>query len=275
MSRSLVWIAGQELTLNRRNRWVVSFALLYTLLTLMVSVFGMVTSGYSGFQDFVRTAVSVINLSGFVVPLFALLLGVFSFLAHREHLELMVTQPVSRATVIFGKYLGLLATVLGATIVGLGLPGVVISLSVGLEGAWGYASVSLLALLLSVVFTGLSVLIALSCDRQQMALAVSVGVWIFFELIYSLVMLGSTLYFSRATLKVLLLAGLLGNPVDLARVLSLLAVGGPEFFGPAGATLIKLTGSTAVAGLIGMTALAVWIVVPLVIAIRIFSRQNL
>ena len=275
MNRPLLWIAAQELTLNRRNRWVVSFAALYTLLTLTVSIFGMVTSGYAGFQDFVRTAVSVVNLSGFVVPLFALLLGVFSFLAHREHLELLVTQPVSRAQVILGKYLGLLATVLGATMIGLGLPGIVISFSVGLEGALEYALVSLLALLLSVVFTGLATLIALVCNRQQIALGVSVGVWIFFELVYSLMMLGTTLYFSRATLRVLLLTGLLGNPVDLTRVLSLLAVGGPEFFGPAGATLIKMTGSSTVASLIGLAALALWVVIPLLISIRIFSRQNL
>ena len=275
MNRPLLWIAAQELTLNRRNRWVVSFAALYTLLTLTVSIFGMVTSGYAGFQDFVRTAVSVVNLSGFVVPLFALLLGVFSFLAHREHLELLVTQPVSRAQVILGKYLGLLATVLGATMIGLGLPGIVISFSVGLEGALEYALVSLLALLLSVVFTGLATLIALVCNRQQIALGVSVGVWIFFELVYSLMMLGTTLYFSRATLRVLLLTGLLGNPVDLTRVLSLLAVGGPEFFGPAGATLIKMTGSSTVASLIGLAALALWAVIPLLISIRIFSRQNL
>ena len=45
MSRPVLWIAAQELTLNLRNRWVVSFAALYTLLTLMVSIFGMVTSG--------------------------------------------------------------------------------------------------------------------------------------------------------------------------------------------------------------------------------------
>lgn len=275
MSRPLLWIAAQELTLNRRNRWVVSFAALYVLLTLTVSIFGMVTSGYAGFQDFVRTAVSVVNLSGFLVPLFALLLGVFSFLAHREHLELLVTQPISRAQVIVGKYLGLLATVLGATILGLGLPGIVISFAVGLEGALEYALVSLLALLLSVVFTGVAVLIAVVCNRQQIALGVSVGVWIFFEVVYSLLMLGTTLYFSRATLRVLLLAGLLGNPVDLSRVLSLLVVGGPEFFGPAGATLIKMTGSPAMAILIGLAALALWVVVPLLISIRVFSRQNL
>lgn len=275
MKHPVWWIAWQEFTLNRRNRWVVSFAALYALLTIAVSIFGMVTSGYAGFQDFVRTAVSVVNLTGFVVPLFALLLGVFSFLAQREHLELLVTQPVSRGQVILGKYLGLLLTVLGATLLGLGIPGVVISLSVGVEGALGYGVVSLLALLLAVVFTGLAVLIAISCHRQQIAMGVSVGVWIFFEVIYGLIMLGTTLYFSRATLKVLLIAGLLGNPIDLTRVLSLLAVGGPEFFGPAGVTLIKLTGSGTTAGLVGLAALLIWVVVPVLVAMRVFSRQSL
>jgi Cu-processing system permease protein len=275
LSHPVWWIAKQEFTLNRRNRWVVSFAVMFALLTILISMFGMVTSGYSGFQDFVRTSVSVVNLAGFVVPLFALLLGVFSFLSYREHLELMATQPLSRAKIILGKYLGLVMSVVGATLLGLGLPGVVFSLAVGTEGAIQYAAVVALALLLSVVFSGLAVLIAVSTERQQIALGVSIGVWLFFELFYGLIMLGTTLYFSRATLKVLLLAGLLGNPVDLTRVLSLLAVGGAEFFGAAGATLVKTTGSVAVAGGVGLIALLVWILVPLAVSIRLFSRQDL
>ena len=271
-----VWlIAKQEFTLNRRNRWVISFAVVFCLFTVMISLLGMVTSGYSGFQDFVRTAASIINLDGFLVPLFALLLSVFSFLSYREHLDLMVTQPVSRAQVILGKYIGLIMTIIGATILGFGLPGIIISFSIGLAGAVQYAVVVLLAFLLAVIFTGLAVLITLISQRQQIALGVSVGVWIFFELLYGLMMLGTTLHFSRATLKVLLLAGLMGNPVDLTRVLALLVVGGPHFFGPAGATLLKLTGSTLVASLIGIAGLVVWILLPLLISIRVFNRQNL
>ena len=271
-----VWmIAKQEFTLNRRNRWVMSFALVFAAFTVLVSLFGMVTSGYSGFQDFVRTSASIINLNGFLVPLFALLLGVFSFLSYREHLELMVTQPVSRAKVIFGKYVGLLFTVLGATLLGLGLPGIVFSMVVGIEGALQYAVVVLLALLLAVVFTGVAVVIALLSKRQQIALGISVGIWIFFELLYGMLMLGATLHFSHATLKTLLLVGLMANPVDLTRVLALLVVGGPHFFGPAGATLVKITGSTTIASLVGVTALVLWIVIPLLISVRVFSKQNL
>jgi len=134
-------IAQQELTLNRRNKWVVSFAGIFALLTLLISYFGMVTSGYAGFQDFARTSTSLINLSGFIVPLFALLLGVFSFISNQEYLELLVAQPVTRFQVITGKYLGLLFTLIGATILGFALPGVIIALMIGTEGALGYAVV--------------------------------------------------------------------------------------------------------------------------------------
>jgi Cu-processing system permease protein len=271
-----IWlIAKQEFTLNRRNRWVVSFALLFAVLMLLLSSLGMVTSGYSGFQDFVRTSASIINLGGFVVPLFALLLGVFSFLSQRDHLELMVAQPVPRSWVLLGKYLGLLLTVVGATLTGLGLPGVVVSLVIGTQGAVQYAVVVLLSLLLAAVFTGLAVLIAVVANSQQIALGVSVAVWLFFELLYGMMMIGATLHFSRITLKVLLLAGLVGNPVDLTRVLSLLVVGGPHLFGPAGATLVKSTGSVLAAGLIGLTALALWSVVPVLISVRRFAKQDL
>ncbi len=268
-------IARHELTLHRRNRWVVSFALLFAGLTLLVSCLGMVTSGYSGFQDFVRTAASIMNLGGLVVPLFALLVGVFSFLSEREHLELLVTQPVSRTQVLLGKYLGLVASVVGATLLGFGVPGIVFSLVVGTEGALQYAAVVGFEVLLAVVFAGLSVWIVLLAGRRQIALGIAVGVWFFFELIYGMLMLSTTLYFSHATLRVLLLAGLMGNPVDLARVLSLLAIGGPHLFGPAGATLVKTVGSAEAAMLVGLAGLVLWIVLPLAASMRLFSRQNL
>jgi Cu-processing system permease protein len=152
---------------------------------------------------------------------------------------------------------------------------VIIALVIGVQGALQYAAVVLLSLLAAAVFTGLAVLISVVTGRQQIALGLAIGVWLFFELIYGLLMLGATLQYSRKTLEILLLVGLAGNPIDLTRVLSLLVVGGPQLFGPAGVTLVKLTGSPAVAGAIGMVALAFWAVVPVVVAIRRFSRQSL
>ncbi len=275
MTNPILLIALHEFTINRRNKWVASFAGLFAILTFLIAYFGMVTSGYSGFQDFTRTSASIVNLSGFIIPLFALLLGVFSFITDKGYIELLVTQPISRSQVILGKYIGLVITIVATTLIGFGLPGVVISLVIGLEGAIVYAIVVGISILLSIVFVGLSILITLLSQRRQVALGAAIGVWLYFELFYGLLVLGSTLYFSHTTLKTLLLLALYGNPVDLTRVISLVTVAGPYFYGPAGATLIKMTGSTFGAGMWGSFGLIVWIVVPLFVSVRLFNRQNL
>ncbi len=275
MNHPLLLIAMQEFTLNRRNKWVTSFAGLFAFLTLFISYFGMVTSGYSGFQDFARTSTSLINLTGFVIPMFALLLGVFSFISDREYLELLVAQPISRIQVLLGKYLGLLLTLFITTIAGFSIPGILISLRIGLTGVLSYAMVIVFSLLLAVIFSGCAFLIAQIAKRQQIALGFAISVWIFFEVVYGLAMLGATLYLSPTVLKSVLTLGLLGNPIDVFRVVSLLAVGGAEFFGPAGATLIKLVGSETWAVFLGLSALLTWSVLPVVLAMRLFSKQNL
>ena len=275
MKSAVAMICWQEFTLNRRNRWVVSFAVLFAALTLLLAYFGMVTSGYAGFQDFTRTSASIVNLAGFLIPLFAMLLGVFSFITNLEYFEILLTQPLSRSRVLFGRYLGLLLTVLGASVLGFGLPGALIALVIGVEGARSYLLVVAYSLLLATVFTGLSVLISLLARRRQIALGIALVVWVFYELVYGVLMLGTTLYLPAGVLKPVLLAGLMGNPVDIARVLSLLEVGGPYLFGPAGATLVKLTGSPALATLYGVVGLVVWAVAPVLLSMRILERQDL
>ena len=275
MNHPVVLIALQEFTLNRRNRWVSSFAVLFALLTFFIAYFGMVTAGYSGFQDFARTSTSLISLTGFLVPLFALMLTVFSFISNPEYLEMMVAQPVSRRQVIAGKYLGLVLTLLAATLLGFSVPGILISLVVGLEGALGYALVVLFSEVLGIVFTGCAVLLVQLARRRQIALGLAMALWLFFEVIYGLLVLGTTLYLPNAVLQSGLIVALAGNPIDIFRVLSLLVVGGAEFFGPAGAALLKLVGSQGVAVLIGSSLLLLWGAWPLFLSFRIFSRQNL
>ena len=275
MKNPVILIALQEFTLNRRNKWVASFAGIFAFIAFFISYFGMVTSGYSGFQDFARTSTSLINLVGFILPLFALVLGTFSFISNKEYLELMVSQPISRYQVILGKYFGLLLTMLSATLLGFAIPGIVISLTIGVEGALSYALVILFSILLTIIFTGCAVLISQIAKRQQIALGITIGVWIFFEVIYGLIILGTTLYFTPVFLKHALIFELLLNPIDIYRVLSLLAVGGAEFFGPAGASLIKLTGSEWIAVLSGLLGMVAWSVIPIIASIKIFSRQNL
>jgi Cu-processing system permease protein len=160
-------------------------------------------------------------------------------------------------------------------LLGFGLPGIVIALAAGTEGAAQYLLVVLYSSLLGLVFTGLAVLISLAARRRQIALGIALAVWVFYELVYGVLMLASTLYLPASMVKQVLLVGLMGNPIDVARVLSLLQVGGPHLFGPAGASLVGMTGSAAVATSIGLAGLLIWIVTPLAVSTTIFKRQNL
>jgi Cu-processing system permease protein len=196
-------------------------------------------------------------------------------MSNREYLEMLVTQPIPRYQVIAGKFLGLLLTLLVATVIGFSVPGILISLTPGTEGASSYAMVILYSMLLGVVFTGCAILLSQIANRRQITFGIAIGVWIFFEIVYGLIMLGATLYLSPAILKSVLIIGLIGNPIDIFRVLSLIAVGGAEFFGPAGATLVKLVGSQWLAVAYGFSALLLWVILPLFLSLKIFSRQNL
>jgi len=275
VNHPILLIAKQEFLLNRRNKWIAIFAITFSLLTFFISYFGMVTSGYSGFQDFARTSTSLIKLSGFLIPLFSLLIGVFSFISNLEYTELLLSQPLSRAQVVIGKYLGLAFTLIGATTIGFTIPGVIISITIGTEGALGYITTVLFIIIQGLIFIGCAILITLLSKRQQLAVGISIGVWIFFEVIYGLIVLGTTIYFSADILKYVLLFSLIGNPIDIARVLSLIAIGGLEFFGPAGASMYKIIGSQSVAMIYGIGVLFAWMIIPLIISIRLFSKQDL
>jgi Cu-processing system permease protein len=275
VNRSVALIALQEFNLNRRNKWILYFAGLFVCLTFFISYFGMVTSGYSGFQDFVRTSTSLINLTALIIPLFALILGVLSFISNREYFDLMVTQPIARHKIILGKYFGLLVTLVIATLLGFGISGIMISLNIGFEGALNYLFVVLFSIILGMVFTSCAVLISVLAHRRQMTMALAIAVWLFFEIIYGILILGSTLYLTASALKKVLILGLFANPIDIFRVTSLVVVGGVDFFGPAGTVVIKLLGAHWLVVVVGVVALFVWTTVPLYLSIRIFKRQNL
>ena len=76
--RAIVTIARQELVVNIRNKWILTFAVAFAVLVLAISYFGLVTAGTVGFQGFTRTSASLLSLVLYVVPLIALTMGTLS-----------------------------------------------------------------------------------------------------------------------------------------------------------------------------------------------------
>lgn len=133
-------IARQEMTVCSRSRWLVGFAAVFGMLSLAIAYFGTVTAGSAGIQGFERTAASMVSLVLYLVPLLGLMLAGFHISTERPENELLFSQPVERRDILFGRLLGMFATMSGAIAAGFGLSGGVILAETGPEGccdSWG------------------------------------------------------------------------------------------------------------------------------------------
>jgi Cu-processing system permease protein len=274
-TKAVTAIARQELIINIRNRWTLVFALIFGVLVLAISYFGLVTAGQMGFQGFARTSASLLNLVLYAIPLVALMMGTLSFTSEKGASELLFSQPVTRTEILLGKLLGLFASIVIATLVGFGLAGIVIALNAGNEGSLRYPLFVGLSLLLALIFLSIAACVSALCQRKAKAFGVALSLWFFFVLFYDLFVIGVTFLLKERTANVFIFVSLFGNPVDMVRVASLMVLDGKEMFGAAGAALLRFFGGETKSILLLLCALALWIIAPFMFARALLKRQDI
>lgn len=268
-------IATQELRVNVRNKWTLVFALVFAALAIAISYFGLVTEAVVGFQGFTRTTASLLNLVLYLIPMISLTVATLSFTGERGASELLFSQPVTRTEILIGKVIGLFLSVAAATLFGFGAAGVLIALQVGIDGLGRYLAFVVFSLLLAAAFLSLGALIAIIAGVRAKGMGYALFLWFFLVLFYDLLVMGITFLLREHTANLFIFFSLFGNPVDLARVASLISIDDPAVFGYAGAALVKFLGGVALAITTLIAGLLVWIVLPLIIANRLLLRQDI
>ena len=266
-------VAREEFRQALESRWLFGFTALLAALVLGLSFFGMAQSREVGFQGFARVTLSLMNLVLFIVPLTGLMLGVTSITGGSGALPLLLAQPVSRREVLAGKLVGLGAALTVAQLVGFGGGGVVVALSAGADQVRGFAALTGLSIALGWLMVSTSLMIAVLRPDRLKAMSTALFLWLLLVVAYDLVVLGATTLLGGLPLQRVLVPALLLNPVDIARVLTTLAVGSGALFGPTSAVLMKLSGTTAGIGL-GLLVLIVETIVPAAIAMWVFQRRD-
>jgi Cu-processing system permease protein len=259
-------VSEQEFRINVRNRWVLIFALLFAVLTLAISYFGMITSAIVGFQSFTRTSASLLNLILYLVPLVALTMSGLSFTGDRGYIELILSQPVTRSEVLLGKLVGLQVSLAAATLFGFGISGFVVAWNSGTEGVARFLGLVLLTLLLALVFVALGALVAIVANSRNKAFVGVLALWFFFVLFYDLIVIGGAFLLKQRTANLVVFLSLFGNPVDLTRVSSLITLGGATIFGAAGSALLKFFGGGGASLGVLIGALILWTILPIIAA---------
>lgn len=267
-------IARHELRIVLRNRWIALYAAVFAGLTFAVSYFGLVLIEFTGFQEFHRTAVSLLNLVLYLVPLAAMLMAVQSFRPEGGATEQLFAEPVTAGEIVLGKFAGLSAAHTLAIVGGFSFTGVLIALKVGTRGLSSYLVLIGFSSLVGLAFLAIASMLAIATRRSTRTYAVVLVVWFLSVLIFDLLIIGLSFVLPHAWANRAALAGAFLNPVDATRVATLLAVAGKEVFGAAGAQLVRALGGTTPAIVLLAAALAAWVVWPVAAAIRLLSRQD-
>ncbi|MBY5494343.1 ABC transporter permease [Rhizobium ruizarguesonis] len=274
--KNVIIIASKEIREGLRNRWVLATTLLLGALALTLSFLGSAPTGNVGTDQLDVVIVSLSSLTIFLVPLIALLLSHDAIVGEMERgtMLLLLSYPVGRNQVILGKFLGHIAILSFATLLGYGAAAVALAATgAKIDAASWSAFAAMLAssILLGGVFVAIGYFVSALAGERSTAGGIAIGVWLFFVLIYDMALLGTLVAAGGHALPTGLLdALLLINPTDAYRLLNLGSGSAGALSGMGGVAEHSMLGTTTL-----LTALAFWTAGPLALAAMTFSRREL
>ncbi len=246
-----------------RNRWMFVYMGFFLLLTSALFLLS---------NDLTKVVVSLNNFVLYLTPLVGILFGSMYYYNSEEFLELLLAQPLSRKAIFSGLYTGMAASLSLSLIVGIGLP----MLLFGAFNDEGFSSVLLLlviSIILSVIFSLLSFIIALKNKNRIRGFGISIFVWLFFAIIYDGIFLLLLLVFKDYPLEKLTLGLTIFNPIDLSRILLLINLDVSAMMGYTGAVLQNFLGSS-MGGIFILLVQGLWIIILSLFMLRISSKKD-
>lgn len=266
-------IAAKELRESLRNRWFLLFTLAFAALALALSLLGQPGGTRLALSGYSRTTGSLINLVLLFVPLIGMTLGSSNIAGNRETgtLVYLLAQPVSRAEVILGKYLGVSAALFATLLFGFGLAGVALATQGQVRDVGGYIFTVLLACALALAMLSLGFLISTLAQKTATALGGALFLWLFLVFIGDLGLIGTAIV-TRMPVEMLFFASAL-NPLQLFKIASVLSIQADlHVLGPAGLYATEKFGAALLPMM--LFGLLLWIVLPLFGALTLFARQE-
>ena len=265
-------LVRKELSDSLRNKWLMSYAVMYMLMALGLSYFSLLGISGLGLKALGRITAALINLTIFLTPLASLMLGATSIVSEKESgaLEWLLSQPVTRKAVILGKFSGLTLALSVATTLGYGFAGLFLSASLPVEDLPKFLGLILTSIALSAVGVSIGILISISSRGRFEALATSLLIWLTWVIIYDLLVMGASIAFGLTYMLIFILLAL--NPVESSRLLMAYQIDPTLSF-------LGLTGMLAardISHLPLFLALIIltWCVIPLFISLKIFRRKD-
>jgi Cu-processing system permease protein len=242
-----------------RNKIIIGYTLL--LMVIAFSLFMMEDNA-------AKAMLGLMNITLLIIPLVSSIFCNIYLYNSAEFIELLVAQPIRRTKLLSGIYLGLVASLSIATIIGIGIPVVLYS-----ADASGFTLLAT-AIALSIVFASLALLAAVLTRDKARGIGLALLLWFYFSFIYDGLVLMVLLQFADYPMEKAMLGMSMLNPIDLGRILLLLQLDISAMMGFTGALFRSFFGSSQGMFFAAINILA-WMVIPALLAIRKFTRKDL
>ncbi len=188
-------VARIEMTIARRNRWLLMATLIMVLFALALTFAGSAPTGTLGVDMLTVSVASMTTLSVYLAPLLALMMAFDGIAgeAERGGLGLLLSYPVSRGEILLGKFTAHLAALAFAMAIGFGSAGAVAAFYGGADAESIAALVRLIltSILLGAAFLALGYMLSALSGSATGAAGMAAGLWLVFVVLYDLGLLGA------------------------------------------------------------------------------------
>ena len=246
-----------------RSRWSYVYFAFYLLLGVVLLFLN---------NDLSKAVITLMNVIIVLVPLIGTIFGVMYYYNSKEFTELLLAQPVKRTSIFLGQYLGVALSLSMSLIIGLGVPFIFYGIFRS-NAIWDFSLLLITGTFLTLIFTALAFMIALSNENKIKGFGYAILLWLFMAVIYDGIFLMSLIAFEEYPLDSFSLIGTMANPIDLSRVLILLKLDISALLGYTGAVFQKFF-ETSFGVIISIVMLLLWVVIPTWIIQRKAKRKD-
>ena len=270
---SVIAFARREFRDAISSRWFILYTVAFTVLAVAVSFMSLAGSGSHGFAGFGRTTAGLLNLIMLVVPLMALIAGAGSIAGERERgtLLYLLAQPISRVELLLGKYIGLAIALCCSMCVGFGLSAGVLAWRVGGVGISAFVMLVVFTCGLALAMLSVGILLSVMSRRSGVATGLGLFAWLILVFLSDLGLMAGTILFKLRVQEVFAIGVM--NPLQAFKMAVIVNMNASlDVLGPVGMYASQTFGG-ALPWILALV-LGVWTIVPLVIALILFSKRG-
>lgn len=218
-------------------------------------------------SDSSKAAVSILNMNLMILPLFSILISAIYYYSSKESMEFILTNPVSRFSVVVSIYLSLIIVLSLYYSVGIVIPTII------MNGTGYMVHVLVPGYLIILIFSSVSVLSSVIFNDKVKGIAFAIFLWLFFAFVYDSLLALVIFYFSDFNLEKILIVLISLNPIDLYRINTLLFLDTSAMMGFTSAFMKNLFGTT-LSIISTYVLMGVWVIIPFIVSLRLYARKS-